>query len=306
VQTAWEGRVGSSGTDGDENGYTLAAVYHTNDWLGVRFHFDDFKRTVSGIEAGSVAALQGVMADHAERDQTRIGADLESTPSDKYGVTIAYFRRNDDYPNRPFEVPGNSATESGLLEASYDMVSLDVDFLPSPRAELAAFYSYEKVAETNQWVTLTSGALNNLLQYAPWDKGHTFGVNGVFHLVPEKWTVTLFAQHQNVDGFLDITAREAGAFYTPGRTTLIPPGQGGAADIGDYDDMKQTTAVADLGYTFASDWTFSVGYAYDKYTTADAFSDGTTIFPQAVLFFLKANDGGYTANVAYTRLTYRF
>jgi hypothetical protein len=64
--------------------------------------------------------------------------------------------------------------------------------------------------------------------------------------------------------------------------------------------------VADLGYTFANAWTFTVGYAYDKYTFADAFSDGTTIFPQAVLFFLKANDGNYTANVAYTSLTYRF
>ena len=306
VQTAWEGRGGSSGTDGDENGYVLAAIYHTSDWLGFRFHFDDFHRTVSGIEAGSVAALQGVMGDHAERDQTRIGADVELTPSDKYGVTLAYFRRNDDYPNRPFEVPGNAETESGLLEASYDMFSLDLNYTPSARVELAGFYSYEKVAETNQWVTLTSGALNNVLRYAPWDKGHTFGVNGVFHLVPETWAVTLFAQHQNVDGFLDITAREAGAFYTPGRTTLIPPGQGGAADINDYDDMKQTTVIADLGYTFASAWTFSVGYAYDKYTTADAFSDGTTIFPQAVLFFLKGNDGNYTANMLFTRLTYRF
>ena len=35
-------------------------------------------------------------------------------------------------------------------------------------------------------------------------------------------------------------------------------------------------------------------------------SDATTIFPQAVLFFLKANDGDDTANIAYTRLSYRF
>jgi hypothetical protein len=306
IQTAWEGRRGSSGTDGDENGYAFAALYHTNDWLGFRFHVNGSKRKVSGLESGSVAALQGVMADHAERDQLRVGADVEITPSDKYGVAVAYFRRNDDFPNRPFEVPGNAETESGLLEATYDIVTLDLNLLPTPRVELTGFYSYEKIVETNQWVTLTSGAVNNILRYAPWDKGHTYGVNGVFHLVPDKWTLTLFGQHQNVDGFLDITAREAGSFYTPGRTTLIPPGQGGAADISDYDDMTQTTAVADLGYTFASDWTFSVGYAYDKYTNRDAFSDGTTIFPQSVLFFLKANDGGYTANVAYTRLTYRF
>ena len=82
--------------------------------------------------------------------------------------------------------------------------------MPSERAQLTAFYTYEKVAETNQWVTLTSGALNNLLRYAPWDKGNTFGVNGVFHLVPEKWTLSVLVQQQDVDGFLDITAREAG------------------------------------------------------------------------------------------------
>jgi hypothetical protein len=244
-----------------ENGYTFAAIYHTSDWVGFRFNADQATRTVSGFSPTSVAALQGVMADHAEREQTRIGADIEITPSDKYGVTFAYFRRNDDYPNRPSEVPSNAETKSGLLEASYDMFSVDFDCLPSPRAELSAFYTYEKVAETNQWVTLTSGNLNNLLRYAPWDKGHTFGINGVFHLVPEKWTFSLLAQQQKVDGFLDITAREAGAFYTPGRTTLIPPGQGGAADIGDYDDTKQTTVLADLRYTFAKAWSYSFGYA---------------------------------------------
>ena len=306
VQTSWEGRAVSSGKEGKENGYTVAALYHTNDWLGFRVQFDQSNRTVSGFTATSVAALQGVMADHAEREQTRIGADIELTPSDKYGVTFAYFRRNDDYPNRPFEVAGNAGTESGLLEAEYDMYSADFNYTPNARAELSAFYSYERVAETNQWVTLTSGAVNNVLRYAPWDKGHTFGVNGVFHLVPEKWTLSLLAQQQKVDGFLDITAREAGAFYTPGRTTLIPAGQGGAADISDYDDMRQTTAVADLGYAFAKAWTFSLGCAYDKYTTADAFSDGTTIFPQSVLFYLKANDGNYTATMAYTRLSYRW
>jgi predicted porin len=304
LQTSWVGRANSSGTDGEENGYTLAAVYHSRDWLDFRFQFNQASRTVSGFSATSVAALQGVMADHAERDQTRIGADIELMPSAKYSVTFAYFRRNDDYPNRPSEVPSNAETKSGLLEASYDMFSVDFSYLPSARAELSAFYTYEKVAETNQWVTLSSGALNNLLRYAPWDKGHTFGVNGVFHLVPEKWTFSLLAQQQKIDGFLDVTAREAGAFYTPGRTTLIPPGQGGAADIGDYDDTKQTTVLADLRYTFAKAWSYSFGYAYDKYTTADAFSDGTTIFPQAVLFFLKGNDGNYTANVAFTRLTY--
>jgi hypothetical protein len=105
-----------------------------------------------------------------------------------------------------------------------------------------------------------------------------------------------------VDGLLDVTANATGSFSI-GRSTLNPPG---AQDITDYDDTDMTTAVLDLAYEVAKAWTFSVGYAYDKYSHADAFSDGTTIFPQSVLFYLKANDGGYTANVAYTKLTYRF
>jgi hypothetical protein len=306
IQTSWEGRASSSGTDGSENGYTLAAMYHSRDWLGFRFHFDGNKRKVSGVEAGSIGANQGLMADHAERDQTRVGLDIEVTPSDKYGVTFAYNRRNDDYPNRPFEVAGNSETESGLLESSYDMFSVDFDCAPTDRVTFNAFYSYEKAAQTNQWVTLTSGALNNRQRFEPSDKGNTFGVNGVFRLDPEKWTLSILAQQQKVDGFWDITAREAGSFYNPGRTTLIPTGQGAAADVADYDDFTWTNAVVDLGYALSKSWKLSLGYAYDKYKTADAFSDGTTILPQSVLFFMKANDNGYTANMAYTRLSYRF
>ena len=306
LQRSYTGRVGTSGTDNSENGYTLALVYRTKDWLDFRLAFDDNTRKVTGIEAGSTAAVQGVMADHAERDQTRVGLNATVSPADTYAVTLGYNRRHDDYPNRPFKVAGDASTESGLLEASYDIFSIDFNYTPGPRAELSAFYSYEKSAETNQWVTLTSGALNNRLTYAPYNKGNTVGVNGVFHLDPEKWTLTVFVQQQDVNGFNDITAREAGSFYTPGRTTLIPTGQGGAADMTDFDDMRQTTAVFDLGYSIARAWKISAGYAYDKYTFADAFSDGTAMMPQAVLLFLKANDGNYSSNIAYTRLSYRF
>ncbi len=306
LQTSWEGRANSSGTDGKENGYTLAAVFHAKEWLAFRGTFDQAKRTVSGIVPGSVGALQGIMADHAEREQTKVGVDVEVTPTNAVGVTFAYFRRQDDYPNRPNKVAGNDETKSGLLEADYDTFSVDLDFRPSERVELAAFYTYEKANEVNQWVTLTSGNLNNLLRYAPEERGDTYGLNAVFHLVPEKWKASLLLQHQKVDGLLDITAREAGTFYTPGRTTLIPPGQGGAADITDYDDTKQTSVIADLAYSIAQAWTLSVGYAYEKYSFADAFSDGTTIFPQSVLFYLKADDGAYKASVVYSKLSYRF
>jgi len=298
-------------TSGEDTGYGFAAVYHAKEWLAFRGHYDRLDRTAEGH------TVYGFQADEAERETTRTGVDIELTPSSQYGVTFAYFRRNDDYPNRPdrVQVSGGApvagaqpipGTPSGLLEASYDTFTVEFDYTPSARAELSVYYTYEKNAQTNQWSTTTGANLNNLLNYAGSDEGDTFGLNGVVQLVPDKWIFSLTLRHQKIDGLMDITAREAGAFYTPGRTTLVPAGTGGALDITDFDDTELTTAVADLAYSLASAWTFSVGYAYDKYTHADAFSDGTSIFPQSVLFFLKANDGGYTANILYTKLNYRW
>lgn len=310
-RTAQLERTNREATTGDENGWTLTAIYHTSDWLSFRAFYDEAKRTAEGH------TVYGFQADEAERESTRAGVEVNITPASRFGVGFSYYRRNDDYPNRPdrvqvtggVPVPGAQpipGTPSGLLEASYDTYTVDVEFTPNERAEIGAFYTYEKNASTNQWSSTTGTALNNLINFVGSDQGDTFGVNARFVLVPEKWTVSLFVQSQQIDGLLDMTAREAGSFYTPGRTTLIPLGAGGAADITDFDDTEWTTAVADLAYEVAKSWTFSIGYAYDKYTHADAFSDGTTIFPQSVLFFLKGNDGGYTANIVYTKLNYRW
>ncbi len=298
-------------TTGEENGWGLAAIYRTSDWLSFRAFYDDAHRTAEG------ETVYGFQADEAERESTKSGVQLNVNPFSTIGFGFTYFRRNDDYPNRPdrvqvtggVPVPGAQpipGTPSGLLEASYDTYTLDFSFTPNARTDINAYYTYEKNASTNQWSSTTGAALNNLINLAGSDRGDTFGANARFDLVPEKWTFSLMLQHQKVDGLMDITAREAGSFYTPGRTTLIPTGQGGAADIVDYDDTKLTTVVADLAYAVAKAWTLSIGYAYEKYTHADAFSDGTSMFPQAVLFFLKGNDGNYDVNVAYAKLNYRF
>lgn len=281
----------------------MSALYNTTEWLNVRVTYDWLHRTAKGWDRATSIGLQ---ADEAERKTTRAGLDIELTPVSRFGVTFAYFRRNDDYPDRPCRVARNQDTSVGLLGAKYDTYTVGVDVTPSDRAELNAYYTYEKNAQTNRFVTFTTGVLNNQLRYDGSDKGNTSGVNGVFHLVPDKWTASLFLRHQKIDGFMDITAREAGTFYTPGRTTLVPPGTGRALDINDFDDTKWTSGVADLAYQFTTTWTFSVGYMYDKYTHADAFNDFGTIFPQSVLFYLNANDGNYTVNSAFTRLSYRF
>lgn len=309
-RTAALDRTNREATSGNDNGYAFSALYNTAEWLGFRVTYDYLHRTAKG------ETLFGFQADEAERKTDRVGLDVELTPSDKYAVTFAYFRRNDDYPDRPNRLPLSQGvpvagaqpipgTPSGLLKSGYDTYTVEFDLTPSPRAEVNAYYSWEKSAQTNQWSTTTGVNLNNLLRYNGSDRGNTFGVTALFHVVPEKWTASLSARHQKVNGLMDITANEGGAFYAS-RTTVVPQGTGGAQDVTAFDDTELTSVVADLAHPMGKGWTFNLGYAYDKYTAADAFSDGTTMFPQSVLFFLKANDGGYTANIVYTRMTYRF
>jgi len=304
-------RTSREAASGKDKGYGLAAVYHLTDLLGVRAFYTSAKRSANG------ETVYGFQEDEAQRDMTKTGVDIEISPSDKFDVTLAYFRRNVDYPDRPNRVqltnglptagvaaiPG---TASGLLNTKYDTVSVDFGFHPTERFELDAFYSYEKDAKTNQWATLTGAALNNLLNYAGTDKGNTFGLNGVFQLVPQKWTLSMLASRQKIDGLMDITAREAGAFYTPGRTTLIPTGAGGAADITDWDDTTLTTVGLQLDHHVAKAWTVGVGYAYEKYDFADAYTAGTTMLPASVYIMMKPDFGPYEVNVCYAKLTYKF
>jgi hypothetical protein len=304
-------RTGREADTGKDNGFALAALLHASDWLGFRGTYDQAKRSAEGT------TLYGFQMDEAERETKRTGIDIELTPMPSVGLTFAYFRRDVTYPNRPNRVPVTSGaptpgaqpfpgTPSGLLAAKYDSYTGELELTPNERVEFGAYYTYEKDVTTNQWSTTTGVALNNLLNYAGSDKTNTFGVNASFQVVPEKWTFQFNAMRQKVDGLMDITAREAGSFYTPGRTTLIPTGAGGAADINDWDDTELTTASAQIDYTVAKAWTMSAGYMYEKYDFRDAYTSGNGLMPFTVLIFTKANNGAYDANTVYAKLSYRF
>ena len=64
---------------------------------------------------------------------------------------------------------------------------------------------------------------------------------------------------------------------------------------------------AELAYTVAKNVTFSAGYAYDKYTIADAYHNlETSLMPQSVDFYMQENVNDYKANIVYAKLDYRF
>jgi len=305
-------RTSREATKGDDNGWAAAAVFHAKDWMDFRGSYDQAKRTVTEGET-----LYGFQADEAERETKRTALDVEFTLPKNLGLNFQYMRRDVSYPNRPnrIAVSGGApvagaqpipGTPSGLLEAKYDSFTAEIDYAASEKVELGAYYTHEKDRTTNQWATTSGVNLNNQLNYAGSDKTDTFGVNGMFQLKPEVWKLSVNVMRQKVDGLMDITAREAGSFYTPGRTTLIPAGQGGAADINDWDDTTLTTVRAQLDYTMTKSWKLSAGYWYEKYDFKDAYTAGDLLMPTSVLIFVKSNHGPYEANVVYARLSYTF
>jgi hypothetical protein len=305
VRTAKLERTSREAETGKDNGFAFTALFHANEWLGVRGTYDQAKRTAEGH------TVYGFQMDEAERETTRTGIDIEVTPISSVEVSFAYFRRDVQYTNRPnrVQVTGGvpvagaqpiPGTPSGLLEAKYDSYTGEIHVTPNERVELGAYYTYEKDATTNQWSTTTGANLNNLLNYAGTDETNTFGVNAAVQLVPEKWTFSFNAMRQKVDGLMDVTANPTGAFSTA-RATV-----GGPQDITDWDDTKLTTIAAQLDYAMAKAWTLSAGYMYEKYDFADAFTSGDLLMPQSILIFMKANDRAYDANVVYAKLNYRF
>ena len=305
-------RTSREAVKGDDDGYAISALYRAKDWLNFRGSYDDSKRTVTEGET-----LYGFQSDEAERETKRVMMDVELSLGKGVDLTFAYALRDVQYPNRPNRIAVTSGapspgaqpipnTPSGLLEAKYDSYTAEIGYAPSEKVELGAYYTYEKDRTTNQWSTTTGVALNNLLNYAGSDKTDTFGLNAAFQLKPEVWKLTVNAMRQKVDGLMDITAREAGAFYTPGRTTLIPAGQGGAADIDQWDDTELTSVQAQLDYIVAKAWTVSAGYWYEKYDFKDAYTAGTQQQPATGLIFTKPNRGAYDTNVVYAKLAYTF
>jgi hypothetical protein len=277
------------------DGYTLAAVLRTSDWLNVRASFDDSSREPHGEHVTAATRLQ---ADEQKRDSTRIGVDLEVTPSSKIAFILSYLRRKDEYTN-PDAVAGVPGSAYGLLEAKYDSFTGEIDLTPGERFEIGAYYTYEKNLSTTQAFSGGTTALG-LLNFAGSDETDTFGVNATVHLVPEKWALKVNGRRQKLDGLLDITGDPNGSFARA-RASF-----GGIQDITDYSDTELTTAVAQLDYTASEHLGLGVGYAYEKYRFTDAFSVGTEVYPLAGAFYLKANDGSYDVNVVYARLNYRF
>jgi MtrB/PioB family decaheme-associated outer membrane protein len=221
--------------------------------------------------------------DQAAKDTTRVVSQAQVTPWGNSTFGLSYVRTRDEFKD----------LSHGLLEAKNEALTADVDYTPTERLSVFAFYIREDIRSLQRG--RQSGATPSTNPLDDWtadvrDKVVTFGGGGTVALVPERLDLTVSGSYQRVDGNNDLES-------PPGGTPDV------AFDIGLYDDTKIVSLNAELAYKLHGGWRLALGGWYEDYDFQDAASSGLLNYTPGS-FFLAGNDGNYRAHVVYTRASY--
>jgi MtrB/PioB family decaheme-associated outer membrane protein len=312
-----------------ENAGRFALRFVPNDWLLLRASYERASRSYDGLEIersedasfpspGAPANLLAIpdpgtdpafaatynsfgcganpcnlRYDQAARKSDRVSAQAQASPgSGKFTFGLAWNYNKDDYHE----------TNYGLTNLTYNTVTVDVDYTPSTKWSLYGFYTWEKNQDDLRGRQSGSSVSSNPLDdwtSAVVDDGNSFGMGANLTFVPERWTGSLFARYQKIDGNNDLFAPPGGA-PASARTSV-----GGVQDIAAYDDTEIVAVNAEVKYHFRKAWAFVFGGWFEDYTSEDAQTTGIINYAPGS-FFLAANDGSYQAWWAYLKLSYRW
>ncbi len=221
--------------------------------------------------------------DQAAKDVTRYGAHLVLTPWGTATLTASYLYGEDDYKD----------TAYGLISAKTRSFGLEADYSPSERANLFAYYNYEKLSDFQRG--RQSGATVSARTIDDWtsnvdDKINTLGAGATFNLVKDKLDLRLDGSYQRVDG-------NNALFSPPGGTPDF------AVSITSFDDTKLTTLGGELGYKLTKVLVLGVGGFYERYEISDAQTSSLVNYVPGSLF-LNPVDGNYKGHVLYVKASY--
>jgi hypothetical protein len=327
--------------DTSEDVFRIAADLR-RDWLALRgigeFGSRDFgSYDAARAEEESFLSEPGVVSlpanqtvlrrpDQAKRDLTRLGAQLELSPgSGKLGAFASYFHTKFEYDQSPVAcqdaelIAGQSAfctggTQAplGMIDDAYDTFTLEANFTPSERLNFYAFYTWEDgdILQNGR----QSGSTLNFNPADVWTanittKGNSFGAGGDFTLVPEKWSLGLFARYQDVDGNNLVSLLPGYSTSIYGTNPLLrqcTTGAGGTpCEIPAFDDTQLSYVTAWLRYNFAKHWNAMAGVGFEDYNIDDAQTENALNYMPAS-FFLQANNRDYQAWVGSLSVSYRW
>ncbi len=288
-----------------EGTFVSAADLHLVDGLLVRASYEHGSRDYEGYEAErsedasfvtpgtptNLFALPGNLRfDQAPRKTDRVLATLQYSPGDKWSLAGTYGRQHDDYDQSQF----------GLIDASFDTLTLEADFQPTERVNLNAYWTWEKLVNFQRG--RQSGSTVSTNPRDDWtsdvnDKTQSVGGGADVTLKPEHWFFSFTGWYQKVNGDNALFAAPGGA---PANAR-----PGGVQSLPLYDDTRIVSVNAELRDEFAKHWSAAIGAWYENYTIDDSNTQGLSNYAPGSLF-LAANDGDYRAWVGYVRVVTRF
>jgi MtrB/PioB family decaheme-associated outer membrane protein len=286
-----------------QNTLFASANVRPADWMMLRATYERGHRTydqydtgrsehASYLEAEDLANLAALRRyDQSERDSDRLISSLQLSPGGAFTVGLSYVWGHDDY---------SEGASYGLLDAETRAFSADVDYTPTAKVNLFAFYTREDISNFQRG--RQSGATPSTNPLDDWtsdvdDQADSFGGGVNLGLVPDRLDLKLLGTYQKVDGNNDLFAPPGGAPAAARRTL------GGVEGITAYDDTRFWNLNAELAYRIQGGWTVTGGAWWEDYRIEDATSVGSVNYVPGGLF-LAGNDGPYAGRVFYVRLSY--
>jgi hypothetical protein len=136
------------------------------------------------------------------------------------------------------------------------------------------------------------------------DIEYDYGIGAEVYVIPKKLTLTFQHDYVRSDGFSDFT-------YFLG-TNPLPAGRTqDNIDISNWDDYRLQSYMVKAIYNVTKNFSFSVGYAYEKFKYNDAQYEGYQFVPATTgtngAYLTGAyRKQSYNTNIVFLGATYKF
>ena len=292
--------------ENDDDIYGIRLSWSGVEVLVVRLEYERLNRKAEfHVPPGSPAIENYIRRfDGAPKEQDSYKASVDFIPFENLTFTVGYKYRDVDYPD----------TILGLQKAKIHEWHVDADYLISKRVRLFGYFDYEygKLDQFQRQFTSDANA-NPALPPTPtafnWtitetDENYAYGAGTDIYIVPNKWTFTLQLSYINSTGYADYT-------YLLGANPLPAGRTQDNIDIDNLDDYSLRHFLAKVTYRAAKSFSFSAGYAYEKYVYNDAQYNGYQYVPATAgsngAYLTGAyQDPNYRANVYFANVAYHF
>jgi MtrB/PioB family decaheme-associated outer membrane protein len=242
--------------------------------------------------------------DAAAKDRDTYKASIDLSPMENLNFGIGYKLKNTDYKD----------VTLGLRDTKSNEFDIDGDYTIGQFIKLFGYLAYERI-ENNQFqrqlLPTDSGnpgtpptATGFNWDVKQKDREYDYGIGAEIYVIPKKLTFTLQHDYVRSNGFADFT-------YLLGANPLPAGRTQDNIDISDWDDYRLRSYLVKAKYYATKNFTFSVGYAYEKFKYNDAQIEGYQFVPATTgsngAYLTGAyRSPSYSASIVFVGATYKF